>query len=480
MPLIYNGGIFMEIINSILGFLSGPLNDFAWMYTFLPCAILGGLFLTIRCGGVQFRHFAHAMKNTVGRMFQKQEAGHGAVTPMQAVTTALSATVGTGNIVGTSQAIAMGGYGAVFWLWLAALVGMVTKYSEIVLAIKYRERDAKGDWVGGPMYYISKGMGKNWRWLAVFFAVFATLASFGIGNMSQVNSITGSVIGAFSAFTTVSAGVESALKWLMGVVLALLVAIILLGGIKRIGAVTEKLIPFMSVFYILFTVIVIGAHAGNIPDALGKIFSTAFTPQAIGGAAVGITLKNTVIWGLRRSAFSNEAGLGSAAIAHAAADTRGPVNQGLYGIFEVFVDTIVICSLTALTIICSGVDIGFGTKPGSELITAALATVFGGKFAALFIAIALALFAFSTVLGWSLYGTRCVQYLFGSKAVPVFQVIFIAVVVVGCVSPLSFVWDVADTFNGLMAIPNFIGLFALSGVVAAETKKYFGNKDRLN
>ncbi len=480
MPLIYNGGIFMEIINSILGFLSGPLNDFAWMYTFLPCAILGGLFLTIRCGGVQFRHFAHAMKNTVGRMFQKQEAGHGAVTPMQAVTTALSATVGTGNIVGTSQAIAMGGYGAVFWLWLAALVGMVTKYSEIVLAIKYRERDAKGDWVGGPMYYISKGLGKNWRWLAVFFAVFATLASFGIGNMSQVNSITGSVIGAFSAFTTVSAGVESALKWLMGVVLALLVAIILLGGIKRIGAVTEKLIPFMSVFYILFTVIVIGAHAGNIPDALGKIFSTAFTPQAIGGAAVGITLKNTVIWGLRRSAFSNEAGLGSAAIAHAAADTRGPVNQGLYGIFEVFVDTIVICSLTALTIICSGVDIGFGTKPGSELITAALATVFGGKFAALFIAIALALFAFSTVLGWSLYGTRCVQYLFGSKAVPVFQVIFIAVVVVGCVSPLSFVWDVADTFNGLMAIPNFIGLFALSGVVAAETKKYFGNKDRLN
>ena len=470
----------MEIINSILGFLSGPLNDFAWMYTFLPCAILGGLFLTIRCGGVQFRHFAHAMKNTVGRMFQKQEAGHGAVTPMQAVTTALSATVGTGNIVGTSQAIAMGGYGAVFWLWLAALVGMVTKYSEIVLAIKYRERDAKGDWVGGPMYYISKGLGKNWRWLAVFFAVFATLASFGIGNMSQVNSITGSVIGAFSAFTTVSAGVESALKWLMGVVLALLVAIILLGGIKRIGAVTEKLIPFMSVFYILFTVIVIGAHAGNIPDALGKIFSTAFTPQAIGGAAVGITLKNTVIWGLRRSAFSNEAGLGSAAIAHAAADTRGPVNQGLYGIFEVFVDTIVICSLTALTIICSGVDIGFGTKPGSELITAALATVFGGKFAALFIAIALALFAFSTVLGWSLYGTRCVQYLFGSKAVPVFQVIFIAVVVVGCVSPLSFVWDVADTFNGLMAIPNFIGLFALSGVVAAETKKYFGNKDRLN
>lgn len=469
----------MEIINSILGFLSGPLNDFAWMYTFLPCAILGGLFLTIRSGGVQFRHFGHAMKNTVGKMFQKQEAGHGAVTPMQAVTTALSATVGTGNIVGTSQAIAMGGYGAVFWLWLAALVGMVTKYSEILLAIRYRERDAKGDWVGGPMYYISKGLGKNWKWLAALFAIFATLASFGIGNMSQVNSITGSVIGAFSAFNTVSAGMELTLKWIIGILLAVLVAVILLGGIKRIGAVTEKLIPFMSIFYILFTLIVIGAHIGSIPDAFVKIFSTAFTPQAMFGATTGIVLKQTIIWGLRRSAFSNEAGLGSAAIAHAAADTKGPVNQGLYGIFEVFVDTIVICSLTALTIICSGVNIEFGTRPGSEVITAALATVFGDKFAALFIAVALMLFAFSTVLGWSLYGTRCVQYLFGQKAVRIFQGIFIVVVIVGCVSPLSFVWDVADTFNGLMAIPNFIGLFALSGVVAAETKKYFSNQDNL-
>ncbi|MCI9121756.1 MAG: sodium:alanine symporter family protein [Oscillibacter sp.] len=469
----------MEIINRILAFLEGPLNDFAWMYTFLPCAIAGGFFLTLRNGGIQFTRFGHAMRNTVGKMFQKQEAGHGAITPMQAVTTALSATVGTGNIVGTSQAIALGGYGAVFWLWLAALVGMITKYSEIVLAIKYRERDAKGDWVGGPMYYISKGLGRNWKWLAALFAVFATLASFGIGNMSQVNSITGSVIGAFSAFTTVSAGMENTLKWIMGILLALLVAVILLGGIKRIGAVTEKLIPFMSIFYILFTIAVIAVHAGNVPDAFVKIFSTAFTPQAMFGASTGIVLKQTIIWGLRRSAFSNEAGLGSAAIAHAAADTKGPVNQGLYGIFEVFVDTIVICSLTALAIICSGVQIEFGTKPGSELIAAALGTVFGDKFAALFVAIALMLFAFSTVLGWSLYGTRCVQYLFGHGAVRVFQVIFIAVVVVGCVSPLSFVWDVADTFNGLMAIPNFIGLFALSGVVAAETKQYFGNPENL-
>ena len=469
----------MEFLNTILDFLKGPLNDFAWMYTFLPCAILGGLFLTIRNGGVQFLHFGHAMKNTVGKMFQKQEAGEGAVTPMQAVTTALSATVGTGNIVGTSQAIALGGYGAVFWLWLAALVGMVIKYSEIVLAIKYRERDAKGDWVGGPMYYISKGLGKNWKWLAALFAVFAALASFGIGNMSQVNSITGSVIGACAAFTEVSSGMELALKWIMGILLAILVAVILLGGIKRIGAVTEKLIPFMSIFYILFTLVVIGTHLGGLGEAFMKIFSTAFTPEALFGASTGIVLKQTIIWGLRRSAFSNEAGLGSAAIAHAAAETKGPVNQGLYGIFEVFIDTIVICSLTALAIISSGVPIEFGVKPGSELITAALATVFGAKFAALFVAFALMLFAFSTVLGWSLYGTRCVQYLFGHKGIHVFQVVFIVVVVVGCVSPLEFVWDVADTFNGLMAIPNFVGLFALSGVVAAETRKYFGDRSNL-
>ena len=468
----------MGIINSIVSFLSGPLNDFAWMYTFLPFAIAGGAFLTIRSGGVQFRHFGYAMKNTVGKIFQKQEAGEGAVTPRQALTTALSATVGTGNIVGTSQAIALGGYGAVFWLWLAALVGMCTKYAEIVLAIKYRERDAKGDWVGGPMYYITKGLGKNWKWLAALFAVFAVLASFGIGNMSQVNSITGSVIGAVSAFTTVSSGVELALKWIMGISLALLVAAILWGGIKRIGAVTEALIPFMSVMYIVFTLVVVVAHAGNIGDAFVKIFSTAFTPRAVFGASTGIVLKQTIIWGLRRSAFSNEAGLGSAAIAHAAADTKGPVQQGLYGIFEVFIDTIVICTLTAMALICSGIDLGFGTKPGSELITAALATVFGNKLAALFVAVALMLFAFSTVLGWSLYGTRCVQYLFGDKGVKVFQPIFVVVVVIGCVSPLSVVWDVADTFNGLMAIPNFIGLFALSGVVAAETKKYFGKGNK--
>lgn len=463
----------MGFFESILNFFTGDLNTVAWLYIFLPCAVIGGLYLTIRTRGVQFAKFVYAMKNTIGKMFKKAEAGAGAVTPLQAVTTALAATVGTGNIVGTSQAIALGGYGAVFWLWLAALLGMCTKYAEVVLSIKYRERDQKGDWVGGPMYYIKNGLGKNWKWLAVVFCVFAALASFGIGNMSQVNSITGSVVNAANAFFTISDTGIIIIKWAMGIALAVLVAIIVIGGIKRIGSVTEKLIPFMSVLYIIFTLIVIIAHIGNFGNAFVLIFKTAFTPQAVFGATTGIILKETIVWGLRRSAFSNEAGLGSAAIAHAAADTKGPVQQGLYGIFEVFADTIVICTLTALCIICSGVEIGFGVKPGSELITAAFATVFGAKFASLFVALSLMLFAFSTVLGWSLYGTRCVQYLFGLKSIRIYQVIFVIVVVIGCVSPIDAVWDIADTFNGLMAIPNFIAVFALSGVVAKLTKDYF-------
>lgn len=463
----------MQVLNDIVGFFTGTLNTVAWLYIFLPFAIIGGVYLTIRTGAVQFSRFGYMLRNTVGKMFRSAKAGAGEVTPLQAVTTALAATVGTGNIVGTSQAIALGGYGAVFWLWIAALVGMVTKYSEVTLAVKYRERDDKGDWVGGPMYYIKNGMGKGWGWLAILFSLFAALASFGIGNMSQVNSITGSVIGAVQQFTTVPEETAVIMRWVIGGVLALLIGVILIGGIKRIGSVTEKLIPFMSLLYIIFTLVVIFGNIGSIGDAFGKIFSTAFTPQAMFGASTGIVLRETIVWGLRRSAFSNEAGLGSAAIAHAATSEKDPVKQGLYGIFEVFADTIVICTLTALTIIISGVDISFGVKPGSELIVSAFATVFGGKIAAVFVAVALMLFAFSTVLGWALYGTRCVQYLFGTKAILWYRILFVAVAVVGCVTSIDVVWDVADTFNGLMAIPNFIAVFALSGVVAKLTRDYF-------
>ena len=460
-------------MDSIISFFTGTLNKVAWLYIFLPCTIIGGLYLTIRNRGIQFSRFGYVLKNTVGKMFQKQQAGEGAVTPMQAVTTALAATVGTGNIVGTSQAIALGGYGAVFWLWLAALLGMIIKYSEVTLSIRFRERDAKGDWVGGPMYYVKNGLGKHWQWVGVLFCVFAAIASFGIGNMSQVNSIVGSLNDAIDAFVPAAAGERQLLNLIFGVAIALLVGVILFGGIKRIGAVAEKLIPVMSLLYILFALIVVFGHAGNIGPAFVKIFRTAFTPKALGGAASGIALKETIVWGLRRSAFSNEAGLGSAAIAHAAAETPSPVQQGLYGIFEVFADTIVICTLTAMTLICSGVDITFGHKVGSELISSAFATIFGAKFASVFVAVALMLFAFTTVLGWSLYGSRCVQYLFGLKVAKVYQMLFIVVIVIGAVASLDVVWDIADTFNGLMAIPNFIALFALSGVVAKLTKEYF-------
>ncbi len=469
MISIYDSGVYQ--------FLAGTLNSVAWLYILLPCVFIGGVYLTFGTGAVQFKRFGYAMKNTAGKLFQKQQAGKGAVTPLQAVTTALAATVGTGNIVGTSQAIAMGGYGAVFWLWIAALLGMVIKYSEVVLSIRYRERDAKGDWVGGPMYYIENGMGPKWKWLAVMFSVLAALAAFGIGNMSQSNSIVGSISGAVEAINPSFAG-QTALKWALGIGLAVLTGLVLFGGIKRIGSVTEKLIPFMSVAYIIMTLVVIFGNLKGVGPAFSHIFRGAFTPQAVLGGAAGITLRQAVIWGLRRSAFSNEAGLGSAPIAHAAAECKSPVDQGLYGIFEVFMDTLVICTLTALTIIISGVDINFGVKPGSALITSAFTTVLGGKIAAVFVALALALFAYSTILGWSLYGSRCVQHLFGLKAAKVYQAIFIVMIVVGSVSSLDFVWDIADTLNGLMAIPNFIALFALSGVVFKLTKEYFAGVDK--
>ena len=462
-------------MQAILDFFTGPLNTFAWTWALLPCVMLGGLFFTIRFKGLQFGKFGYAMKNTIGKVFDKKDAKKGSVTPFQAVTTALAATVGTGNIIGTSIAISMGGYGAIFWLWIAALFGMIIKYAEVTLAVHYREKNEKGDWVGGPMHYITKGMGKGWKWLAIAFAAFAILASFGIGNLSQANSIAGSVNSAITAFSPTAADSSTVISIVVGVVLALITLIALVGGIKRIGKITELLIPFMSFFYIISALIVIFANIGNIGDAFSKIFVGAFNPQAVCGAGCGILIKEALVWGLKRSAFSNEAGLGSAGIAHAAADTDSPVKQGLYGIFEVFMDTLVICTLTGLTIVISGVDVPFGTKVGAELITSAFATIYGGQLAALFIAIALFFFAYSTILGWSLYGTRCVEYLFGAKATIVYQVIFSVMIVVGTTTSLNLAWDLADTFNGLMAIPNFVALFALSGVVAKLTKEHFSD-----
>ncbi len=463
-------------MQAFIDFFTGTLNTVAWLYIFLPCSIIGGLYLTIRHRGIQFTKFGYIMRHTFGRMFHKREAGDGAVTPLQAVTTALAATVGTGNIVGTSQAIALGGYGAVFWLWVAALMGMIIKYTEVTLSIHFRERDPHGDWVGGPMYSIKNGLSARWRWLGYLFAGLAALACFGIGNGSQVHSVVTSVGNAIVSFKPEMEGYLPTISLTTGIIVAFLVSLILFGGIKRIGTVTERLIPFMCLLYIIVALTVIVTHAENIIPAFKMIFEGAFTPEAAGGAATGIALKETIIWGIRRSAFSNEAGLGTSAIAHAAAETKSPVDQGMFGVFEVFADTIVICSMTALCIICSGVDINFGVKPSSELITAAFATVFGAKIASMFVALSLMLFAFSTLIGWALYGTRCAQYIFGSKAIRIYQLLFVLVAVIASVLSVDVVWDIADTLNGLMAIPNFISLFALSGVAAKLTRDYFFKK----
>ena len=472
---IYDSGIYQ--------FFTGLLNDVAWLYILLPCVFVGGIYLTIGSGAVQFRRFGFAMKNTAGKLFHKQESAKGSVTPLQAVTTALAATVGTGNIVGTSQAIAMGGYGAVFWLWIAALLGMVIKYAEVTLAIQYRERDAHGDWVGGPMYYIENGMGPKWKWLAAAFSILAALASFGIGNMSQSNSIVGSINNAVTALVPGFTG-QVVLNWVVGILLAAMTGLVLFGGIKRIGAVTEKLIPFMSIAYILMTLFVILFNLKGVGPAFGKIFSAAFTPRAVLGGAAGITLRQAVVWGLRRSAFSNEAGLGSAPIAHATTSETDPVKQGLYGIFEVFMDTIVICSLSGLTVLCAMKGTGlelldYGNKAAAttNVNAQALGTVFGVKGGALIIAIGIGLFAFSTVLGWSLYGARCCEFVLGTKSIKPYYAIFVVVVFIGATMDLALAWDIADTLNGLMAIPNLIGVLVLSPKVVKETKRHFRGEE---
>lgn len=448
----------------MLNFFTQTLNTIAWQYILLPCVLLGGVYFTVRNRGLQFTQFGRVMHHTLGGLLHGKPARKGEMSPLQALSTALAGTIGTGNIIGTGQAIALGGYGAVFWLWVAALLGMIIKYAEVALAIRYRKRDENGDWVGGPMYYITQGMGKRWRWLAVAFCIFAVFASFGIGNLSQTHAIVSAVKGVMGAYAPDCA--TNRVAPVVGCIAAILVALVLFGGMKRLGQVTECVVPAMCGIYIIMSLAVIFSNAFQIPAVLGKIVTAAFAPKAVMGAGSGIAMRQAVIWGLRRSAFSNEAGLGSAAIAHSAANTDSPAEQGLYGIFEVFVDTVVICTMTALTILLSGVPIDFGTKPGAELVTAAFATVFGGKLSALLVAGCLILFAFTTLLSWSLYGARCVQFLLGTKAVQVYQLAFVAVTLVGAGLTADVVWDLADTCNGLMAIPNFIALFALSGVVA--------------
>lgn len=471
-------------ITSFVKFMDG----IAWGPWMLVLLLGTGVFLSIRVGFIQFRKFGYAMKNTIGKVFHKQSAGNGEVTPFQAVTTALAATVGTGNIAGVTGAIAIGGPGAVFWMWVSALFGMVTKYSEVVLAVRYRERNEKGDYVGGPMYYIRNGLGPKWNWLAVTFSALGALAAFGIGNMTQVNTIAGAVNTAIDAFGGNTQGATVTLfgqivpvsSIVVGLLVAMVVGLVLFGGIKRIGSVTEKLVPFMALAYILCSLTVVLCNVSALGRIFGMIFKGAFSAQAALGGAFGITIMTTIQKGVGRGVFSNEAGLGSAPIAHAASSEVDPVKQGFYGIFEVFMDTIVICTLTALTLLCGverGVPITWGESAGAELIIASFATVFGAKLGSFIIAIGISLFALSTILSWSLYGTRCTEFIVGTKRVLPYQILFVLVVVVGATLKLELVWDIADTLNGFMAIPNLVVLLGLSGVVVRLTQNYFSKEN---
>ena len=458
--------------------INSAVNNFIWGVPAMICIIGVGLYLSIRTNFLQIRKFPYAMKITLGRMLKKREASDGALTPFQAVCTALAATVGTGNVAGVAGAIAIGGPGAVFWMWISALLGMCTKFSEVTLAVHFRERNKEGDYVGGPMYYIQNGLKKHWHWLAYLFSAFGVLTVFGTGNATQVNTITTAIDSALYNYNLLSEDGAATLNLVIGIVLAVLIALILLGGIKRIGQVTEKLVPFMAIMYILLAVGVVVVHIGSIPTVFSSIIRGAFDPAAVTGGAVGsffMSMKK----GVSRGIFSNEAGLGTGSIAHACADTRKPVKQGFFGIFEVFVDTIVICTLTALVILCSGVPVGYGAAAGAELTISGFTSVYGG-WVSIFTAGAMCCFAFSTIIGWGLYGTRCIEFLFGSRANKPFMLLYSLVAIVGATMNLGLMWSIAETFNGLMVIPNLIAVFLLSGVVVKMVKDYFDGKEEVS
>ena len=457
----------IETINQVV-------NDFIWGVPAMVCIIGVGFYLSCRTGFLQIRKFSYAIQTTIGRMFRKRNASDGALTPFQAVCTALAATVGTGNIAGVAGAIAIGGPGAVFWMWVSAVLGMCTKFAEVTLAVYYRETNKEGDLVGGPMYYIKNGLGKNWQFLAVLFSAFGVLTVFGTGNATQVNTITTAVNSALLSCGLISEGAVKTSNLIQGIIIAALVALILLGGVKRIGQVTEKLVPFMALLYIVLSVGIILFRIQALPSVIQAIFEGAFKPAAVTGGAVG-SLFMSMKKGVSRGIFSNEAGLGTGSIAHACADTRKPVKQGMFGIFEVFTDTIVICTLTALVILCSQVPVGYGQAAGAELTIQGFISVYG-NWVSVFTAVAMCCFAFSTILGWGLYGARCIEFLFSEKDIKPFMVAYSLVAILGATADLGLMWNIAETFNGLMAIPNLIALFLLSGTVVKLTKEYFAGE----
>ena len=458
----------IESINSVV-------NNFIWGVPAMICIIGVGLYLSIRTHFLQIRKFPYSMKVTLGRMMKKKEASDGALTPFQAVCTALAATVGTGNVAGVAGAIAIGGPGAVFWMWISALLGMCTKFAEVTLAVHFRETNAQGDLVGGPMYYIKNGLDKKWHFLAYLFAAFGVLAVFGTGNATQVNTITTAIDSALSSFNVLPADAVKLVNLIIGVALAIIIALILIGGIKRIGNVTSKLVPFMAIMYIVLALGVIFFHIKSVPAVFASIIEGAFNPASVTGGVVGsffMSMKK----GVSRGIFSNEAGLGTGSIAHACADTKKPVKQGFFGIFEVFVDTIIICTMTALVILCSGVPVNYGEAAGAELTISGFTAVYG-NWVSIFTAVAMCCFAFSTIIGWGLYGTRCIEFLFGSRSNKPFMVLYSLTAIVGATMNLGLMWSIAETFNGLMVIPNLIAVFLLSGVVVKMTKEYFAKEN---
>ena len=457
----------MEIIENV----NSVVNNFIWGVPAMLCIFGVGLYLSIRTHFLQIRKFPYASKTTIGRMFRKRNASDGALTPFQAVCTALAATVGTGNIAGVAGAIAIGGPGAVFWMWISALLGMCTKFAEVTLAVHFREKNANGDLVGGPMYYIKNGLGKKWIWLAYLFAAFGVLTVFGTGNATQVNTITTAINSALLNFHVISEGAVSTSNLIIGIVITVLVGMILLGGIKRIGQVTEKLVPFMALLYIVLALGVVLMNIRVLPADFVSIIRGAFQPSAVTGGVVG-SMFMSMKKGVSRGIFSNEAGLGTGSIAHACADTRKPVKQGMFGIFEVFADPIVICTLTALVILCSQVPVNYGAAAGAELTIQGFTSVYG-DWVSIFTAVAMCCFAFSTILGWGLYGARCIEFLFSEKVIKPFMVAYSLVAILGATANLGLMWSIAETFNGLMAIPNLIALVLLSGTVVKLVKDYF-------
>lgn len=444
----------------------GKVQNAVWGWPLIILILAAGVWLTVRTGFVQVRHLGKALKF----MVKNEDNGEGEVTSFGALCTALSATIGTGNIVGVATAICLGGPGALLWMLLAAFFGMATKYSEGFLAIKYREKKDDSHYLGGPFYYIEKGMGSKWKWLAKLFAVFGICVGlFGIGTFTQINGIATAVQDFFDpesahvAFTLLGNDYTWATV-IGGLVVTLCVALVVLGGIQRIAKVSQVIVPFMAITYVVFALVIVLGHITAIPAAVKLICQSAFDPQAALGAATGVTIKLAMQKGIGRGIFSNEAGLGTGSIAHACADTQEPVRQGLFGIFEVFADTIVICTLTALVILLSGVPVSYGQAAGAELTISGFVATYG-NWVTIFTAVAMCCFAFSTIIGWGLYGARCVEFLFSSRAIAPFMVVYSLVAILGATADLGLLWSIAETFNGLMSIPNLIALFLLSGTL---------------